>query len=201
VILGDQTQVFPFRGIDYVHAPKIGSRSILGWFAIIKQPDLLKTHPEYFQEVKNTEGEYSEIRFMFNTTSQSNNDTRFCVTRDPVKRFVSGFKNRVHTHNKCNVKDFDEFVDNFEEIYGTNRDIFTHFRPQTVFYGRDKSLYTRIFRTETLDECRQWLSSKFNKELPNLHLQQNIKIDVDPTNKQIEKIKHFYRADYKNGWY
>ena len=193
--------MFPFRGIDYVHAPKIGSRSILGWFAIIKQPGIYESHPEYFQEVKNTEGEYHEIRFMFTPTEHSNNNTRFCVTRDPVKRFVSGFKNRVHTHNKCDVKDFDEFVDNFDEIYGTNRDIYTHFRPQTVFYGRDKTLYERIFRTETLDECRQWLSDRFDRDLPELHLQQNVRVAVDPTNKQIEKIKHFYRADYKNGWY
>lgn len=197
----EHNKIFVHKDVEYVHAPKVGSRSIIGWFAILKKPDLHKQHPEWFKPVDKGVGQYKDIRAMMNVQFESESNHRFCVKRDPVKRFISGFKNRVHTHDECEVKDFDEFVDRFEEIYGENKSIWVHFRPQSLFYGSDQSIYERIFRTENLDECREWLSNRFNQDLPVLHLQQNVPVEVNPTEKQRQKIEQFYKQDYKNRWY
>lgn len=194
--------LFKHKDVTYVHAPKIGSRSILGWFALLKKPGLYQEHPEYFPDVNVEDHVYSQIRFMQEQTETIETPFSFCVTRDPVQRFVSGFKNRVLTHKRVTgVDNIDQFVDNFERLYAKNKDVNTHFKPLTHWYGFDKSRYSKVFRTENLDECRQWLSMHFERTLPRLHLQQNPpNVQVEATDKVVEFVHDFYKADYKNGW-
>ena len=199
--VADYSKVFQFRHLNYVHAPKMGSRTILGWFALIQEPSLYQFHPEYFVGISKGDEAYTYIRNLRELTSEIDlHKKSFCVVRDPVERFISAFKNRVLTHDECEEKDFGRFVDNFDYYYETNRSVGIHFRPATDFYGTDRSIYDKVFRLEHLGSCKEWLEEEFDCKLPDIKLQQSVKVDIKPTEEQIEKIKHIFRKDYKHGW-
>jgi hypothetical protein len=204
-------QVFYHKDVSYVHAPKIGSRSILGWFSILKDPEIYTKHPEYFVEVNTMDHAYTPIRRMQQECGEIRTSVSFVVSRDPVKRFVSAYKNRVVTHKELrgsklidpskNYPEFDQFVDQFHQFRDESKSIEVHFKSLTFYYGGDKSLFTRIFRTENLSECRVFLQDHFSTELPDLRLQQNKPgIHIEPTHKQISFIQDLYKQDYLNGW-
>lgn len=193
---------FEHEDVTYVHAPKIGSRSILGWLAILKNPKLYEDHPEYFKEINVGDAVYKGIRSRVDATNSITTPIAFCVTRDPIKRFVSNYKNRVLTHQKVKpTPTLSEFMDNFDDLFDKNTDIRNHFPTLTHFYGPDRSVYQKVFRTENLDECRVFLQEHFKCELPSLRLQQSKKVkEPQLTDQQVSWIKDKYSEDYVNGW-
>lgn len=204
-------QVFYHKDVSYVHAPKIGSRSILGWFAILKDPEIYTKHPEYFVEVNTEDHVYTPIRRMQEERGEILTSISFVVTRDPVQRFVSAYKNRVVTHKELrgskliadgkDYPEFDQFVEQFHQFKDENKSIDIHFKSMSFYYGGDRSLFTKVFRTDNLSECRVFLEDHFSTELPDLRLQQNKPgIHIKPTEKQIQFIKELYKKDYENGW-
>ena len=204
-------QVFYHKDVSYVHAPKIGSRSIIGWFAILKDPTIYEKHPDYFVEVNTKDHVYTPIRRMQQECGEIRTPLSFVVSRDPVKRFVSAYKNRVVTHKELRdsklidpskqYPEFDQFVDQFYQFRDESKSIEVHFKSLTFYYGSDRSIFTKVFRTENLTECRLFLQDHFSTELPDLRLQQNKPgIQVEPTTKQINFIQKLYKQDYLNGW-
>lgn len=204
-------QVFYHKDVSYVHAPKIGSRSILGWFAILKDPEIYTKHPEYFVEVNTEDHAYTPIRRMQEERGEILTPISFVVTRDPVQRFVSAYKNRVVTHKELrgskliadgkDYPEFDQFVEQFHQFKDENKSIDIHFKSMSFYYGGDRLLFTKVFRTDNLSECRVFLEDHFSTELPDLRLQQNKPgIHIKPTEKQIQFIKELYKKDYENGW-
>jgi hypothetical protein len=197
--------------IAYYHAPKNGSRTMLGYLALIKDPTLFEEHPEYFHPVNNEV--YPELRnrsqrlgkhdFNPKDVPVVDNPIRIVVKRDPVKRFVSGYTNRVLHHNKMrNKPSFDDFVKNFNKYHATYSDIQTHFKPQVRFFGLDKSIYTHVFDTSEMHLVKELLEDTYNRKFPDIRLQQGGN-DKRPTvtKEQQEWIMEKYRVDYDAGWY
>ena len=44
-------------------------------------------------------------------------DFKFCIIRDPVERFVSGYSNRVIYHRNIPFVEFEQFINNFNYFY------------------------------------------------------------------------------------
>jgi len=196
--------------IAYYHAPKNGSRTLLGYLALTKDPTLFDTHPQYFHPVDDEV--YSELRSRTQISGRHDYDPRLVpivdnpirvvVKRDPVKRFISGYTNRVLHHNKMKEQpDFSDFIKNFERYHATYADIQTHFKPQIRFFGLDKSIYTHIFDTSEMHLVKELFEDTYGRKFPDLHLQQggtNKKPEI--TKEQEAWIQDKYKADYETGW-
>lgn len=197
--------------IAYYHAPKNGSRTMLGYLALTKDKDLFETNPEYFEPVfdevyeglRSRVQRYGRHHYSPSLVPVAESPIRVVVKRDPVKRFVSGYTNRVLHHNKLGgmKPDITEFINRFEYFYTRYSDIETHFMPQVNFFGLDKSIFTHIFDTSEMSKVRELFEDTYQRKFPDFRLQQggNDK-KPDLTKEQEEWIRHKYEMDYTVGW-
>jgi hypothetical protein len=98
---------------------------------------------------------------------------RMAIVRDPVRRFVSAYRNRVqHYHEADDAElkqhgikgvpgrpDIATFVSNFA-AYQKLPKIAHHTRPQNYFLGRDIRFYDRVFQAERVDELEAFLAER-----------------------------------------
>lgn len=198
--------------IAYYHAPKNGSRTLLGYLALTKDPNLYEEHPEYFDpvfdevyqplrdRVEKLGRHHYEPRFV----PAVDNPVRLVVKRDPVKRFVSGYTNRVLHHNKLGgmKPDISEFIKRFDHFYTKYSDIETHFRPQVSFFGLDKSIFTHVFDTSQMHLVKELFEDTYKRNFPDLQLQQGGNTQKPIlTQEQEDWIRKRYEADYAAGWF
>jgi hypothetical protein len=128
---------------------------------------------------------------------------RVAILRDPIKRFISCYNDRVVNKNKNNsrnyIKDFDFFINNIVEIQKKFRDINNHSRAQYLSIGEIKK-YTHVYTIDQLDTdfkeliethsntpCIPLYTNKHSKKAPTLILSDD----------QISKIKVLFAQDYK----
>lgn len=199
--------------IAYYHAPKNGSRTVLGWFAITKEPELYSKHPEYFHPRK--DNVYSPLRSRAGIHKLSRHDFApnhvprvtdtdyvFCIKRDPIKRFISGYRNRVLFHRELGNRppNIHEFIAKFSD-YNKYRAIQVHFKPQVCFFGKDPSIFTHVFDTSKMHEVKQLIEEAHGLKLPDLQLQQGgNEVTISLTPAEEEWIYNKYKEDYKAGW-
>lgn len=194
--------------IAYYKTPKCGSRTILAWAALIKEPNLILEHPEWFAESRRAI-EYKEIRQRVNRYKNitHNQKIKFCIVRDPVERFISAFTNRILFHQKprihITITDFIKNIDTLLELTSF-KDAKIHFTTQVQYIGSNPSVYTHIFDIKKLNEVKCLLENHTDISLPDLHLQKSGNI-IRPTLTEEQKnvIKNRYKIDYEiyGGWF
>lgn len=196
--------------IAYYHAPKCGSRTVLGYLSLVKEPEFFAKYPQYFHP---TDDEvYSQLREKSQRLGKHHyedfnvpvvdNEYRIVIKRDPVKRFISGYTNRVLHHKKLTtIPSIDEFIENFDRYEKKFSDIETHFRPQTQFFGKSRDNYTHIFDVTEMGKVKELFESVYNREFPELRLQQGgNKNKVELTDEQKSWVREKYKVDYDSGW-
>lgn len=194
--------------IAYYKTPKCGSRTILAWAALIKEPNLILEHPEWFAESRRAI-EYKEIRQRVNRYKNitHNQKIKFCIVRDPVERFISAFTNRILFHQKpqihITITDFIKNIDTLLELTSF-KDAKIHFATQVQHIGSNPNVYTHIFDIKKLNEVKSLLENHIDISLPDLHLQKSGNI-IRPTLTEEQKnvIKNRYKIDYEiyGGWF
>ena len=150
----------------------------------------------------------------------SNVNKRLIVIRDPVKRFLSGYSNRVgflgglskvniknsSLLNKIEVYDptLQQFIDEFK-FYMQVPTINHHFGLITDHLaGTPLSFYSHVVKIEDLDIVHNLLQQAFGKDFDLTREQSSKKIPLGTlTYQQLCKITDFYSADYKllQGYY
>lgn len=198
--------------IAYYHAPKNGSRTVLGYLALTKEPNLYKEHPEYFnpvfdevyQPLRDRVGKLGKHHYEPSLVPVVDNPIRLVIKRDPVKRFVSGYTNRVLHHNRLGgmKPDISEFIKRFDHFNSRYSDIETHFRPQVNFFGLDKSSYTHIFDISQMYLVKELLEDTYEISLPDIQLQQGGNTQKPKLTKDQEAwVEKRYEEDYDAGWF
>ena len=125
-----------------------------------------------------------------------NVDVKCCIVRDPIKRFISAYKNRILYHRDIQFKDHsvDMILEKLENNNFENR----HFLPQVYFLGEDLSYYTFWSTTEEVSFFAEQVNDFFSRKIifPKIQIGgSDIKIKL--TSLQISKIEKIYAKDFK----
>ena len=151
--------------------------------------------------------------FMPDEEIMSDDWFRFCVVRDPVKRFISCYTNRVVLHKdqkkgngnqiikKYNLPQepsFAEFLDRYEQYSGII-EIKHHSDLLSYFLGSAPEIYSEIYDLSQIDSHIIPQLETFTNLTIKKHRYQlsKTKIEVsDLSDSQIKKIKSMYEEDY-----
>ena len=125
-----------------------------------------------------------------------NVDIKCCIVRDPIKRFISAYRNRILYHRDIQFKDHsvDMILEKLENNNFENR----HFLPQVYFLGEDLSYYTFWSTKEEISFFAEKVNDFFSRKINFPKIQtggSDIKIKL--TKSQISKIEKIYAKDFK----
>lgn len=121
------------------------------------------------------------------------------VRRDPVERFISGYRN---FRDKRGLEmAFDEFMEKFPELYNTNRSVRHHFRPQCSYFP-DRRLedFDHVVDFENYGEAKELLEEATGVMLPEIRFQKSVFSDFTVRDWQRALIRDTYQCDYEAGF-
>lgn len=137
----------------------------------------------------------------------------FCVVRDPVKRALSAYSNRILHHNELKdlpdevlaeaglsrQPELDEFIAKMPDYNRIHAGIDHHTRPLTFFLGDDPGRYHRIFDMSELGTLPDYLAEAGASGIELGHDQTGgpkiALADVPPA--ALETLRAFYAEDYR----
>jgi hypothetical protein len=201
-------------------APKCGSRTVIGLICYSHDPSIVITHPEWFlPNMVVMRGQYRKLEiFMdshppygnFHNREKVKAEINVCIKRDPLKRLISGYTNRVLFHHDIPYREeptFDEFIQKFDYYMDNPIDavqqLKRHFYPQSNMIGKHPSLYDHVYETEQMEDLVCLFEEVYQKPFPRLHLQQGgnqfqAAIQVEDSHRKF--VKERYRRDY-DSWF
>ncbi len=125
-----------------------------------------------------------------------NIDIKCCIVRDPIKRFISAYKNRILYHRDIQFKDHS--IDMILEKLEINNFENKHFLPQVYFLGEDLNYYTFWSTTDELSFFAEQVNDFFSRKIIFPKIQTGgSEIKIKLTNSQISKIEKIYAKDFK----
>jgi hypothetical protein len=145
-------------------------------------------------------------------------DFRFIVLRDPVKRFLSAYSNRVGHYKELSkeylqtnvegkklleniniplnpsLQDFIKYLSEYYSIVSIKH----HTRPIVDFKVRDLSVFTNVYKIENLASLEVDISNRYNTEFTLPRLQTGgLKYKVSDLSKdELDFLFDFYKEDY-----
>lgn len=120
----------------------------------------------------------------------------FCVVRDPIERFISGYRNRIAFHGDLGARppDINEFALHLHE-HCRDGHLRHHFMPMVEFTGRDPSFYDRVFLLNELDSLSDYVGvplaiGRAQESGPKM-------TRADLSESALEHLAAFYAEDYR----
>jgi predicted glycosyltransferase involved in capsule biosynthesis len=204
--------------IGYLPLPKVANTTI--------KHAMFELENEIYYDSNNFSYQHIHNYYRDKKTSIDNAKFRFVVIRDPIKRFLSAFSNRVIHHCelsevavrsvsgnqpylKIKLEDFpfDPDLGGFIadlKIYQKIPSIYLHTCPQSSLI-HDIEIFSKVYKIEELTDLEKDLSDISQKTIRFRHSQPGgPKIDVACLDfEQLEKLRIYYQEDYRilNSWY
>lgn len=216
--------------LGYQNVPKVATTSLFHWLYI--------AHEGHLGKSSELSGKKNQLRHFFlwgkgGRTIENKADAvnevkdfyRFALTRDPIKRFLSMYSNRVFYHRELSRKaeysgrisdsglPFDpqpnEFVYRFAEYLKVAKIIMHHARPQMDFLGPDLSVYTHLTDISSIGDVISDIRAFWRREglmeiserapaEPGWKQTGGPKLGLNVlTPESFEKLLEYYREDYK----
>jgi len=126
----------------------------------------------------------------------SNDYIKCCIVRDPIKRFISAYKNRILYH-----KDFyfyNHSIDMILEKLTQNKFENKHFLPQNYFLGNDLKYYSFYADFNNIKFFEKKINEFFGKFIEFPKLQTGGKdFEVMLSKKQINLLQKIYSQDFE----
>ncbi|WP_138432113.1 sulfotransferase family 2 domain-containing protein [Fodinibius saliphilus] len=206
--------VLPGHQLIYIPIPKNACSSIkhLLYELEFDQEYNYKEHREWGYQ--NIHDYYHKRPQAFTGVKSLEADSRniiFAVVRDPVKRFISCYRNRVIDLQdlKCSQKELEKrglpvipdinfFVDHLIDYSNINTSLEHHLRPQYLFLGNSLTYLDEIFTLSELSKLEERLQ-KYNSniELRSEKSGGSSYSLQDLTRESLEKVIDYYSRDYK----
>ena len=163
--------------------------------------NLDNTLPRYLQTKKIHEkykGKQDIIHFLPSYTEfkKINVDYKCCLVRDPIKRFISAYRNRIlyHKDNAFKNHSVDLIIEKLENKNFENK----HFLPQNYWLGNDLKYFDIVANTNNITFFVRKINEFFKKEIDFPKMQiggKEFKISLN--NSQVDKLKKIYENDYE----
>jgi len=174
------TRVDPYR-LAYMAVPKAACSSIKAALAAL-DPLHDVDDPNALGQ-KQVHALYPTMRFRGHRWHHLSNHFRFTVVRDPLKRLLAVYTNRVEGlgilgHSRKirrgrvhlpTEPDPDYFFQNLSAYMATSSDIKHHTLPTAVFTGLDWRNYTKVYRTSEIPQLGKDLSEFVGREVSIPH--------------------------------
>ena len=157
--------------------------------------------PEYKvnedSKYKNLDKKYNLVNFLPSYTpfEKIDVDEKCCIIRDPIKRFVSAYKNRVLFHKDFGFRNLNinEIIEKLENNSFDNR----HFLPQSYWLGSDLRYFTIVSNISNMETFINGVNNFFQNKVEFPRIQTGgADENITLTDSQIIKLKKIYSSDY-----
>tara|TARA_B100000609_G_C17100000_1_gene374049 strand:- start:177 stop:830 length:654 start_codon:yes stop_codon:yes gene_type:complete len=157
--------------------------------------------PEYKvnedSKYKNLDKKYNLVNFLPSYTpfEKIDVDEKCCIIRDPIKRFVSAYKNRVLFHKDFGFRNLNinEIIEKLENNSFDNR----HFLPQSYWLGSDLRYFTIVSNVSNMATFINGVNNFFQNKVEFPRIQTGgADENITLTDSQIIKLKKIYSSDY-----
>ena len=157
--------------------------------------------PEYKvnedSKYKNLDKKYNLVNFLPSYTpfEKIEVDDKCCIIRNPIKRFISAYKNRVLFHKDFGFRDLNinEIIEKLENNSFDNR----HFLPQSYWLGSDLRYFTIVSNVSNMATFINGVNNFFQNKVEFPRIQTGgADENITLTDSQIIKLKKIYSSDY-----
>ena len=148
----------------------------------------------------NAPGVYNKNRYFEEYQSElMSADIRIALWRDPVDKFLSGYRHTMSNSANKNLwiktPGLSNFLKDFD-YYRTNPNVRDHCESNTARLGPDQSVYTHIFEYKEVGK----IAELFGVPAHDTHHRKDNYIRPTLTATQELRIKQIQFDDYVNGW-
>ncbi|MFO7798651.1 MAG: sulfotransferase family 2 domain-containing protein [Rhodohalobacter sp.] len=201
----------------YIPIPKNACTSIKQGLHQIEFGCIFDTNQPVNKPYVDVHDYYKKRSDAFSSTDALESSTefiRFAIVRDPVKRLISCYRNRVIDleelkKNESSLQklgldampDINTFVLNLKEYRRVSKSIEHHSRPQASFFGNNLNYLDKIFPFDEIDQLHQFLKTyrpglKFLKRKSG-----GTSFSVEElTDESLKSAVDFYHMDYQLLW-
>ena len=157
--------------------------------------------PEYKvnedSKYKNLDKKYNLVNFLPSYTpfEKIDVDEKCCIIRNPIKRFISTYKNRVLFHKDFGFRNLNinEIIEKLENNSFDNR----HFLPQSYWLGSDLRYFTIVSNISNMETFINGVNNFFQNKVEFPRIQTGgADENITLTDSQIIKLKKIYSSDY-----
>lgn len=187
--------------LAYMAVPKAACSSIKATLASL-DPEQPKSDPAKFEQ-REVHRIYPTQRFRQHRWRHVQDHFRFTVVRDPLKRLLAVYTNRVvalrELHNCRKIKhgrvnlpadpDPDYFFQNLSPYIAVASSIKHHALPTSIFVGADLGRYSRVYRTSEISALQDDLSTHLNREVRVPHFNSSdAKLTLDDLKPETHRV-------------
>ena len=198
--------------VAYMAVPKAACSSVKAALAAIDPAQEERDAAAFGQ--KEVHGIYPTQRFRLHRWARAQGYFRFTVVREPVKRLLAVYTNRVQGLNELrncrNIKenrvalpadpDADFFFQNLRSYTSASSVIKHHALPTIVFTGHDLARYSKVYRTSDLHDLSNDLSAHVGQQvdIPHFNSSQSPLTLGDLTPETHQALKAFLADEYEH---
>lgn len=156
---------------------------------------------------------YGTTNFTPPEDERGEGELRIALVRDPIKRFISAYRNRIHGHEEAahwklrkqglplDLKPFptpQEFVHNLAAYQARVHSLKHHTLPMVTFLGRDPGFYDHIFDMSEIPALEALLSDRAGREvrLPVTQTGGPRYTEAALGDEECAILRDYYRDDY-----
>ena len=146
---------------------------------------------------KNLDKKYNLVNFLPSYTpfEKIDVDEKCCIIRNPIKRFISAYKNRVLFHKDFGFRNLniDEIIEKLENNSFDNK----HFLPQSYWLGSDLRYFTIVSNISNMETFINGVNNFFQNKVEFPRIQTGgADENITLIDSQIIKLKKIYSSDY-----
>ena len=146
---------------------------------------------------KNLDKKYNLVNFLPSYTpfEKIEVNEKCCIIRNPIKRFISAYKNRVLFHKDFGFRNLNinEIIEKLENNSFDNR----HFLPQSYWLGSDLRYFTIVSNISNMETFINGVNNFFQNKVEFPRIQTGgADENITLAHSQIIKLKKIYSSDY-----